>query len=103
MHEGGGGSVGGADGRRDKKGGGGGGGGGGGPTVFETPRFASVAKCLATVPVASAAMGAVAGLPASRFVASHFAVMVKSAVLLTAGPGHAARPRSFPAPSLLSP
>jgi acetyl-CoA carboxylase carboxyltransferase component len=42
---------------------------------------------MATVPVATAAMGAVAGLPAGRLVASHFSVMSKStAQIITAGP-----------------
>ena len=42
---------------------------------------------MATVPVATGAMGAVAGLPAGRLVASHFSVMSKStAQVLTAGP-----------------
>lgn len=55
--------------------------------VFDAPRFRSVAQALATVPVASAAMGAVAGLPAARLVASHFSVMSKAtAQILIAGP-----------------
>ena len=55
--------------------------------VYEPARFRSVAQALATVPVASAAMGAVAGLPAGRLVASHFSVMSKStAQILIAGP-----------------
>lgn len=85
-HEGGGGSVGGADNRRDQA-----------ATqnyksppsaVFETPRFQSVAQCLTRVPVVSAAMGTVAGLPASRLAASHFTIMVANgnAQVLTAGP-----------------
>jgi len=52
----------------------------------ERPRFAGVAEALATVPVASAAMGSVAGLPASRFVASHFTVATKDSQILVAGP-----------------
>ena len=66
LHEGGGGSVTGA--------------GSGGPVgePLHTPRrFASVAECMGAVPVASAALGPVAGLPASRLVAAHFAVMTK--------------------------
>ncbi len=75
LHEGAGGSVGGA----------------GGPSlpspVFDRARFKSVAQCMAQVPVAAAAMGAVAGLPAGRLVSSHFSVMSKStAQVLTAGP-----------------
>jgi len=77
LHEGGGGSVTGAGGKS-------------GP-VGEAPnaprRFASVAEALATVPVASAACGPVAGLPASRLVASHFSVMVKdTAQVMVGGP-----------------
>ena len=79
LHEGAGGSPAGADNRRKK------GAKSAGPTVYGTPRFSTVAKCLQTIPVCTAAMGSVAGLPASRFVASHFAVMVKSAYVLTAG------------------
>ena len=75
LHEGAGGSVGGT----------------GGPNlpgpVFARSRFKSVAQCMASVPVATAAMGAVAGLPAGRLVSSHFSVMSKStAQILTAGP-----------------
>ena len=43
-----------------------------GTPVNAPPRFASVARAMATVPVASAGLGAVAGLPAARLVASHF-------------------------------
>ncbi|MEM9739784.1 MAG: carboxyl transferase domain-containing protein [Pseudomonadota bacterium] len=75
LHEGAGGSVGGS----------------GGPSlpspVFAPSRFRSVAQTLGTVPVASAALGAVAGLPAARLVSSHFSVMSKStAQVLVAGP-----------------
>ena len=76
LHEGGGGSVTGAA--------------GGGPVgePLHTPRrFASVAECMGAVPVATAALGPVAGLPASRLVAAHFAVMTKeNAQVLIAGP-----------------
>jgi acetyl-CoA carboxylase carboxyltransferase component len=42
---------------------------------------------MACVPVASAALGAVAGLPAARLVASHFAVMTRdTAQVMIAGP-----------------
>lgn len=79
LHEGGGGSVSGAGGRQ-----------GGAPTgdaVYHLPRFASVARCLGMVPVATAALGPVAGLPASRLVASHFSVMTREgSQVLTAGP-----------------
>ena len=58
-----------------------------GNPVHAPPRFRSVARALATVPVATAALGPVAGLPASRFVASHFSVMSKAtAQILIAGP-----------------
>ena len=57
------------------------------PPVFDAPRFKSVAEAMATVPVASAALGAVAGMPAGRLVASHFSVMSKStSQILIAGP-----------------
>ena len=54
-------------------------------------RFRSVAQAMSTVPVATAALGAVAGLPAGRLVASHFSVMQKTAQILTAGPAVVAR------------
>ncbi len=55
--------------------------------VFEPHRFRSVGEALASVPVASAALGAVAGMPAARLVASHFSVMSTStAQILIAGP-----------------
>jgi len=58
-----------------------------GPPVFAPPRFKSVAEAMASVPVATAAMGAVAGMPAARLVASHFSVMSReSAQVLIAGP-----------------
>ena len=55
-----------------------------GDPVFSTPRFLSIANILGQVPVASAALGPVAGFPAARLVASHFSVMVegKSQVLI---------------------
>jgi acetyl-CoA carboxylase carboxyltransferase component len=50
-------------------------------------RFVSIASAMASVPVASAALGAVAGLPAARLVASHFAVMTRdTAQVMVAGP-----------------
>ena len=82
LHEGGGGSVAGAGGAK----------GGARPArplgdpVFSTPRFLSVAQILGEVPVATGAMGPVAGLPAARLVASHFSVMVDTAQVLIAGP-----------------
>ncbi len=58
-----------------------------GDPVFATPRFASVAKALTIAPVASAALGPVAGLPAARLVASHYAVMSRAtSQVMVAGP-----------------
>lgn len=58
-----------------------------GSSVAAPPRFRSVARAMATVPVASAALGAVAGLPAARLVASHFSVMTRdTAQVLIGGP-----------------
>ena len=68
LHEGGGGSVAGSGGTAKK------------PTVpsgdavFSKNRFQALAHCLGTIPVATAALGPVAGLPAARLVASHFSV-----------------------------
>jgi acetyl-CoA carboxylase carboxyltransferase component len=76
LHEGAGGSVGGGSKTRSLS-----------APVYDPARFRSVAEALATVPVASAALGAVAGLPAARLVSSHFSVMSKStAQILIAGP-----------------
>ncbi len=75
--EGGGGSV-----RGSKKGG-----APAGDPVFSNPRFASIANVMGVVPVASAALGPVAGFPAARLVASHFSVMTeKTAQVLIGGP-----------------
>ena len=75
LHEGGGGSVAGT------------GSGTVGNPVFTPPRFQSVARTLRMVPVASAALGPVAGLPASRLVASHFSVMTRErSQVMVAGP-----------------
>ncbi len=74
LHEGGGGSVAGAGSRTV------------GNPPYEPPRFRSVAEALSLVPVASAALGPVAGLPASRLVASHFSVMTEESQVLVAGP-----------------
>ncbi len=61
--------------------------GGGEGAATARHRFASIADAMATVPVASAALGAVAGLPAARLVASHFAVMTRdTAQVMVAGP-----------------
>ena len=82
LHEGSGGSVGGTDGKGASL-----------PRPVNAPaRFQSIAQAMATVPVATAALGAVAGLPAGRLVASHFSVMSKAtAQILTAGPAVVAR------------
>ena len=75
LHEGGGGSV------------AAGGSGTVGSPVFEPPRFQAIARVLAAVPVASAALGPVAGMPASRLVASHFCVMTREgSQVMVAGP-----------------
>lgn len=79
LHEGGGGSVAGPAKSKNR--------GYGGDPVFSRSRFKSVAETLKEIPVVSAALGPVAGLPAARFVASHFRVMTKrTAQLLVAGP-----------------
>lgn len=79
LHEGGGGSVTGSGGKGSS--------GPIGESVGREHRFNSVARTLGTVPVAAAALGPVAGLPAARLVASHFSVMTKeTAVVLIAGP-----------------
>jgi len=58
-----------------------------GDPVYVTSRFKSIADVLTTVPVVSAAMGAVAGLPAARLAASHFSIMTRdTSQVLIAGP-----------------
>jgi acetyl-CoA carboxylase carboxyltransferase component len=55
--------------------------------VYAPDRFESIARCLGSVPVVSAALGAVAGLPAGRFAASHYAIMTRTtSQILTGGP-----------------
>jgi len=54
--------------------------------VFSKNRFQALAQCLGVIPVATAAMGPVAGLPAARLVASHFSVMTKNSQVIIAGP-----------------
>jgi acetyl-CoA carboxylase carboxyltransferase component len=77
--EGGGGSV--------PRGGGKNSGGEGGAPVNATPRFMSVMQVMSAVPVVSAAVGPVAGLPAARLVASHFSIMTKeTAQVMIGGP-----------------
>ena len=48
-----------------------------GEPVFTEPRFKIIADAMGVVPVVSAALGAVAGFPAGRLVASHFSVMTE--------------------------
>ncbi|HYW90989.1 MAG TPA: carboxyl transferase domain-containing protein [Gammaproteobacteria bacterium] len=80
LHEGAGGSVTGSGGK----------GGGAAPPpspVYEAHRFASVGQTLASVPVAAAALGATAGMPAGRLVSSHYCVMTReTAQVLIGGP-----------------
>ncbi len=55
--------------------------------VYAPHRFHSIMRAMASVPVVSAAVGAVAGFPAARLVASHFSVMTRhTAQVLVAGP-----------------
>ncbi|GMV63871.1 MAG: methylmalonyl-CoA carboxyltransferase [Parvibaculum sp.] len=83
LHEGGGGSVAGAAGKGKSR--------PLGEPVFASPRFRSITQVLGEVPVASAALGPVAGMPAARLVASHFSVMIEDAQVLIAGPKVVAR------------
>jgi len=58
-----------------------------GEPVFSQPRFKIIADAMMEVPIASGAMGAVAGFPAGRLVASHFAVMTRhTSQILIGGP-----------------
>jgi acetyl-CoA carboxylase carboxyltransferase component len=58
-----------------------------GEPVFSPPRFRSIMEAMATAPVVSAALGAVAGFPAARLAASHFSVMTRhTAQVLVGGP-----------------
>ncbi|HSG88558.1 MAG TPA: carboxyl transferase domain-containing protein [Pseudomonadales bacterium] len=58
-----------------------------GEPVYGEPRFRIIADAMGQVPVASAALGAVAGFPAGRLVASHFSVMVRdTAQVMVGGP-----------------
>ncbi len=59
----------------------------GGDPVYSTHRFISLGRALGSVPVVSAALGAVAGFPAARLVASHFSVMTaESSQVMIGGP-----------------
>ena len=54
---------------------------------YEPPRFQIVAEAYAAVPIASAALGPVAGFPAGRMIASHFSVMSRTtSQVMIAGP-----------------
>lgn len=58
-----------------------------GEPVYAQPRFKIIADVMGKVPIVSAAMGAVAGFPAGRLVASHFSVMTRhTAQVLIGGP-----------------
>ena len=58
-----------------------------GDPVYMRHRFASIGEAMAVAPVVSAAVGAVAGFPAARLVASHLAIMTRhSAQVMVAGP-----------------
>ncbi|MFU8815759.1 MAG: acyl-CoA carboxylase subunit beta [Pseudomonadales bacterium] len=58
-----------------------------GEPVYVEPRFKIIADAMCQVPIASAALGAVAGFPAGRLVASHFSVMTRhTAQVLIGGP-----------------
>jgi acetyl-CoA carboxylase carboxyltransferase component len=58
-----------------------------GGSINAPPRFMSVMQAMAEVPVVSAAMGAVAGLPAARLVASHLSIMTReTSQVLVGGP-----------------
>ena len=58
-----------------------------GEPVYATPRFRSIALAMGTIPVASAALGPVAGLPAARLVASHLSIMIReTAQVMVGGP-----------------
>lgn len=79
LHQGSGGSVTGGSGRKEPK---------APPSpVYQAHRFAAIGHTLASVPVASAALGAVAGMPAGRLVSSHYSVMTRhTAQVLIGGP-----------------
>ena len=58
-----------------------------GEPVYSEPRFKVIADAMNRVPIASAALGPVAGFPAGRIVASHFSVMTEeTSQILIAGP-----------------
>lgn len=88
--EGGGGSVPRGDGKNS--------GGEGGAPVNAAPRFMSIMQVMSTVPVVSAAVGPVAGLPAARLVASHFSIMTRETAQVMIG-GPALVERAFGRPT----
>ena len=58
-----------------------------GTPVYEAPRFKIIADAMGQIPIASAALGPVAGFPAGRLVASHFSVMTAAtAQVMIGGP-----------------
>ncbi|MCR9277564.1 MAG: hypothetical protein NXH85_06280 [Pseudomonadaceae bacterium] len=58
-----------------------------GDPVYAEPRFRVIADAMNQVPIASAALGPVAGFPAGRLVASHFSVMARgSSQVMIGGP-----------------
>ena len=58
-----------------------------GEPVYEPHRFEVIADAMGQVPVASAGLGAVAGFPAGRLVASHFSVMARgTSQVMVGGP-----------------
>ena len=58
-----------------------------GDPAYTRHRFVSIMEVMGQVPVASAAVGPVAGFPAARLVASHFSVMTReTAQVLIGGP-----------------
>ncbi|MFP6781366.1 MAG: carboxyl transferase domain-containing protein [Gammaproteobacteria bacterium] len=58
-----------------------------GTPVYNEPRFKIIADAMGKVPIASAALGPVAGFPAGRLVASHFSVMTeKTSQVIIGGP-----------------
>lgn len=65
-----------------------------GEPVFAEPRFKIIADAMGQIPVASAALGAVAGFPAGRLVASHFSVMTRTtSQVMVGGPALVERAR----------
>ena len=58
-----------------------------GEPVYEPHRFQVIADAMGQVPVASAGLGAVAGFPAGRLVASHFSVIARgTSQVMVGGP-----------------